>query len=178
MLGECKAYFLPPVLQERLWTRHGVCLAQHVMVWIVEFHLWCYLKNEIPDLMNCTDDRLCCSLSFVGHRTRKHHLIVVEFPEDLFWAILRVSLDCGSLRVGTANNSVTYLTITFIFWYFPGHLKQLVNNHSVDSVVLLSLKKYHTFTFLKKYHTFPKVSGRSNGDSHLCKTVTSEAISS
>lgn len=114
-----QAYSLPPVLEERLWTRHGECLAQHAMVWIVEFHLWCYLKTEIPDLMNCTDDRLCCTLSFVGQRTREYHLIVVEFPEDLFCAIPRVSLDCRSLRVGTANHSVIYPIHYIYFLVFP-----------------------------------------------------------
>lgn len=65
--------------------------------------------------MNWTDDRLYCILSFVGPRAKEHHLVILEFPED----ILKVTLDCGPLTVGTGNSRVRHLVHYTYFLVFP-----------------------------------------------------------
>ena len=48
MLGECTGLFSSATAGGEAVNKKCRVLNQRAMVWIVEFHLWCYLKTENP----------------------------------------------------------------------------------------------------------------------------------
>lgn len=125
------------------WCWRTGCEQEMESAWpSMPWHGWlsstCGIK--IPDWKSQTlgiktDDRLFCTLSFVGHRASGGGRVSRGPRFVPFWGCS----DCGHLRVATTNSSVSYPVYYTSFLVFPSLLKRLVNCHTLASVVLLSL---------------------------------------
>lgn len=146
--------------------------AQHAMVWIVELHLWCYLKTENPGPQELDWCHIMLSFVFCRTQGKRTSSGSIRVSEDLSLCYLRVSLDSGPLRVTPANSSVSY-SITFLFKYFPSLLNRLVNITASSQLCPRACP-----TFSEEQQEFSKVGSRSNGDSHLYKPVVPSGAAS